>query len=133
MTTQAPYERKEDRSILGTMILLLAGPIVWAAHLGIVYFSQSMLCAHGLAGVRIAGFGLVPLTIVAASLLALAIVAAAAAFAGWARTASLDYWWTRADAGYERRVTLVLLLLSALGILWAGATAFVVPDCPMLR
>lgn len=117
----------------GTSLLLLAGPIIWGLHFGTVYFAQSMLCAHGLSDVRIAGVGIVPLIVFVATLIALAGLGAAVLLSSTTQPGQSDSWWSPADDRFRRRVTLVLALLSAFGILWAGATIAVVPACPPIR
>jgi hypothetical protein len=134
MTTSETDSRSDTRrSTAGTIVYLLAGPIVWAAHLTILYFVQSMLCAHGLAGRSVAGVGLVPVVIVSATAVGLAILLAAILAPAAASRLAHASGWSMPDRVFHRRVMVALAVLSALGIAWAGFTAFVVPACPQLR
>lgn len=117
------------RSTAGTIGYLLFGPIVWAAHLTAIYFSQSMLCAHGLSGGSLAGIGVVPAVIVAVTAACLALLIGAILVVGGRPAPAGD----GPDQALYRRTTIALAVLSAVGVAWAGVTAFVVPDCPQLR
>lgn len=123
----------QGRSAFGTIIALLAGPIVWAAHLGIVYFLQSMFCAHGLVGVRFAGVGLIPGIVMLATVIALAILTVViVAPKRVDRTLGATGWRPSAMA-FHTRVMIAMAWLSAFGVLWAGLAALVLPSCPQLR
>lgn len=112
-----------------TIFALLAGPIVWAAHLGVVYFAQSMLCAHDRAADSLFGVGIVPGIVVVATLGALAVLGAATA------TGVRWRFGTRGsgDTTAYRMIVFGLAILSATGIVWAGVTTFFLPSCDALR
>lgn len=120
-------------STAGTILYLLVGPITWSAHFALLYFVQSMLCAHGLAGRGVAGVGIVPAFITVATAAALTLLLAAI-FAPDAasRLARADSG-SASDRSFRRKVMAALALLSAFGVAWAGLAAFVIPACPQLR
>ncbi len=121
------------RSTAGTLLYMLIGPVVWSAHLGVIYFGQSMLCAHGLAGRSVAGMGIIPFLILSATLISLALLlAAVVAPAAASRFARASGWFGQ-DVAFYRRVMVLLAILSAVGVVWAGATTLAIPDCPQLR
>ncbi len=120
-------------STAGTIFYLLIGPIVWSAHLTALYFSQSMLCAHRLAELTIAGVGVVPFIIVTATAVALAmLIAAMLAPAALERLANASGG-SRSEMAFRRRVMMALAILSATGVAWAGATILMLPTCAQLR
>jgi hypothetical protein len=113
-------------SATGTILLLIAGPILWALHFAILYFVQSMLCAHRVATALVPGF------VMAATLIALAVVTIAIVAPGTlARLLGADDW-PGSERSLHARVTRGLAILSAAGIAWAGATALIIPACAML-
>lgn len=121
------------RSAFGTIIALLAGPIVWAAHLGVVYFLQSMLCAHGSAGVTVAGMGLVLAIVVLATVVALAILAIVLLAPARVNRALGAPDWRPSAMAFHTRVMIAMAWLSAFGVLWGGLAAFILPACAPLR
>ncbi|WP_137392235.1 hypothetical protein [Rhodoligotrophos defluvii] len=121
-----------QRPMLGVFLFLLWGPLLWSLHLLVVYVSHAGLCALGLID-QTTTFP------VALAIIVLATVGAAAAVAlfmiwpdrpyrllvGIAPTAETDRFLIRSMR--------VLALLSVVGILWAGITAFILPACLQLR
>lgn len=106
----------------------LIGPLVWAAHLGIIYGVQHVACSEPVS--------LAPAWIVAAIIAATFAAAAPLLFAVIAprRFARL---WSLNPGGDVMRFLFgtmrILSLLSLLGILWAGAAAGFIATCPPLR
>ena len=45
MSGMTPYQN--TRRTIGTIVFLLAGPILWSLHLTLIYGPQSALCATG--------------------------------------------------------------------------------------
>jgi hypothetical protein len=129
-TISGPAAPSKIRPAADTLFALLAGPIAWAAHLAFVYFVQSMLCAHGLAAAAVAGIPIVPAAVGMATAVFLLVAAGAALFEG---DRSREDEGAGSDRGFLRRTRLWLALLSALGIAWAGVSAFALPACATLR
>jgi hypothetical protein len=115
------------RVVFGPMLLSLAGLLVWTLHFGAIYAVQHVACtASGAGGSAIAEF------VLAATVAALAALGTAA----WAAPRLL-----RSAAARDRddlgrflvAVTRWLVLLSALGVIWAGVSVLFVASCPALR
>lgn len=128
MTEPTPAGTTRGRSTAGTIFYILLGPLLWAAHFTLIYFMQSMLCAH-----QAAGGGAVPAVVGGATILFLAAAGAALAAPRRAQAAMGAAGWPAAEAGFHTTLMRLLALLSAAGILWAGLAALVIPDCPALR
>ena len=112
---------------------MLLGPILWAAHLAVIYGAQSTLCALGISAVRGPAVSLVAVvttlaTVVVLGLLAVAILAPRA-LSRRLRAAS----WSMPAQRFCDRIMVLLAMLSACGVIWAGATVLLVPACPPLR
>ena len=120
-------------STAGTILYLLLGPIIWAAHMTAIYFSQSMLCAHGLANSSVAGIDVVPGIVAAATIAALAILFAAILLPGSTARIARAAGSPIAERTFHRRIMAALAILSAVGVAWAGLAVIFVQDCPPLR
>lgn len=120
----APSDHRSP-SLTGTLLLLLAGPILWAVHLTIVYGVHTLACVGALQGMPVdAGTFILVATgaILAILMLLLAVI--------WLRRPAL---FTHGDRLFHSRVMVSLVLLSAFGIAWAGSAAFILPQCQQLR
>jgi hypothetical protein len=122
-------QTRDGQSTAGTLAYILFGPIIWALHLSLIYFWQSMLCAHGLAGARLFGASIVPLVIAlgtAAGLLLLLVpMLAPARVAGLLGASG----WDGKIARFNTRIMIGLAVLSSLGIAWGGITVLFLPIC----
>jgi hypothetical protein len=98
---------------------MLLGPIVWALHLTAVYGAHALLCARGSAAAGVP-------VIAVATLAALAPLGVA--FAALWRAGEAE-----STQRFQRRVAVLLIVLSAVGIVWAGATVMFVAACAPLR
>jgi hypothetical protein len=127
---EADGGRKENmRSTAGTLVFILIGPIAWALHLSVLYFSQSMLCAHGAADTGIAfGIGLAPFIIGVATAGALLLVMSATLFPQRA-SRLLSAGWGGETGEFNMRVMGALALLSSIGVAWGGLAALILPSC----
>lgn len=117
-------------SIFAALVYVLLGPIAWAAHLFAIYGAQSTLCV--LAGGS-AGDGLVAPIVGLITLTAAGLVGAAAAMP---ERVALALGATAAPApigDFQRRVMVVLALMSLFGIVAGGIAAAVLPACASLR
>ena len=103
--------------------LCLVGPMIWAAHLTLLYGAHTLICAR-LPGASHQELWLVVLSAVTApALLGLGIFSL---FPGMALRRRHD---DSSAPQFLRRVTLLLSTLSALGIIWATVSAIMLPTC----
>jgi hypothetical protein len=114
------------RSLTGTLIALFYGPIFWGAHLSVVYGLQTGACALGWPTrpgvwiIAVTAAILVPLLVgLAAPRVVLRLLRASG--------------WPGEDCGFLGVLVVVLSLLSAAGVAWAGATVLFIGACPPLR
>ena len=114
-------DERRPAPLARTMLAILFGPIVWAMHFIALYGTHTIVCARATTGQA------ATITALAATVAALALLLAGALAAyrqGGATPA------TNAVARFCRDVMLLLTLLSACGVAWAGATALLVAPCP---
>lgn len=109
---------------MSALFRTLFGPLLWAVHFSLLYMIHTALCVTGLrvgdpAGAMLASSAL--LTVGALALLAWFFVAR------W-RTASIQ----PANALLDE-ASLLLVALSAAGVVWAGAAAGFIHACEPLR
>lgn len=117
---------REDRdtSFLSAAAFLLAGPILWAAHLFLVYGPQSALCATG----RTAG----SVTMLVLLVTALFAVPLAFLLASPGTAVRLLRFGTE-DRRFSISVMRWLSALSLAGVLLAGAASVLLDPCAQLR
>jgi hypothetical protein len=113
-----------DTSLLSAAAFLLAGPILWAAHLFLVYGPQSALCAMG----RPDG----PVTMLVLLVTAVFAVPLAVLLAAPGTAVRLLRLGTE-DRRFSVSVMRWLSALSLAGVLLAGAAALLVDPCAQLR
>lgn len=116
-----------------SLIGMVAGPLVWAAHFLFCYVLVSVACAFGFASAAGGGWGTVPILLVIASVLALASIAGLALLAyrrggeaGGSRRPE------DAEAARHRFMSLTAMLLgvlSAIGVVYTSVPLFVLPPC----
>ena len=114
------------RKLVGAVLYLLAGPIVWAVHFTIIYSTHALLCARGLAG------GPVDARVIIAVATGIGLVISiTATLAGWwSRGANRD---TKGVSAFQHDAMSLLALLATIGIAFGGATALFVTPCLLLR
>jgi hypothetical protein len=95
----------------------LGGPIVWLAHLTIVYGAESLLCRSGAASAH-------TLLILAATFAALALLLMALAYG--VREVSYS---TFPGAAFMEAVAVGLALLGFMGVIWTGVVGAVLSPC----
>ncbi|WP_119421691.1 hypothetical protein [Desertibaculum subflavum] len=116
---------RASASGVGTLVYLTSGPILWALHLLVIYGAQPLVCMTS------AEAGTILVSIATPAFAALT----AAAMTWPDRLARL----LRATVEslelgrFHRSVLRWLGFLSLLGIVWAGATAAIIPACEQLR
>lgn len=124
--------RRERSSVAGTILFLLAAPILWSLHLLLIYGPQSSLCAFataefGYVSAKISwiviGVTFVVLALLSTLFLRMHQVAALLRV----RTGEL------LEAEFAISVARYLTVLSLLGVAWAGATALLLDACSQLR
>jgi hypothetical protein len=118
-----------QRPVWPTLFGVLFGPIVWAAHLTLIYGLQSVACA--LASPSPALLGLDPVQLAIAALTAAALLAIAAHSAVARQPAGNTG--EEELAAFLDGAMLLLALLSAFGITGQGGAALIIPACPPLR
>lgn len=103
------------------LLLLFAGPLVWAAHFVLIYGLNGVVCARPGSAARWAGLAWEAWAIAGAGVLAAAVLAACAA----ARPRSASEHSRR----FVRWTSLALLALALLAIAWETLAVFLVPAC----
>lgn len=110
-------------------IHMLAGLLIWAAHLGLVYGVTALACARGFADMAVLGIGVVPLAIGCATLAALL----ATAFVLRQAMRDLGEPHTLSESRETRRfidfTTATVAGLALVAIVWNGLPALVIPAC----
>lgn len=119
--------------IAGAILYILAGPIIWSAHLFLTYGPQSGLCAFRITGVAAVDPMLVAGLVGIVTLLSVAALVFILLRPKWTArlfrmSAHLDD-----DASFIPTVMRLLAALSLAGVLWAGATALLLSPCAQLR
>jgi hypothetical protein len=119
--------------LAGGILYLLVGPIIWAAHLLLVYGPQSALCAFRADGM----ITVAPFVITALVGVLTVISMAALALILWRPRQVARLLRFNAAAEADRRfaisVTRLLTALSFAGVTWAGAVALFLDPCAQLR
>lgn len=125
--------RGGNRSETGTFLYMLLGPIVWALHFTLIYGAHTLLCLGKPSTAPAAGIDSAALVIFAATFVALCMLAAAVAFPAETRRLFFAAGWPAEQRKFQHRTMILLASLSALGIVWAGASAAFVNACMQLR
>jgi hypothetical protein len=117
-------------SVVGTILFILFGPIVWAAHLGVSYAAHAALCA---AGNRLPlGPNALPWVLGAATIVAVLLIAVALLSPNVVRT-PVGAVRQGEDATFATAVMRTLGLLSLTGVGYFGLTMLLLPLCLPLR
>jgi hypothetical protein len=104
------------------ILLLFAGPIVWAVHFVGIYALAGIVCARPGSAGRWQGLGWEGWAIVTASMVAVAVLAAC-----WRlRSRSED----AHNRGFLHWMAAALAALAVLAIAWETLSVFLVPGCP---
>ena len=116
--------RSDPRAGRPSALWLLLGPTVWAVHFTILYLAHTLLCAVGGPGTR----PTVTTVVTVATVMALAVLTIPLLRTSLRRQtpAASD---SPAVGRFLRGATPWLLILSAIAVIWAGATALIVPAC----
>jgi len=114
-----------------TLLFLLIGPIVWGGHGVLMYASHTLLCALGLSGGTLLGWE--PMRAISAVATATALGMILVALFAPQPISRLLRMQAGVDWRFYRSSAAVLAVLSAAGIAWSGAMAFLIPACVPLR
>ncbi|WP_151613541.1 hypothetical protein [Sinorhizobium alkalisoli] len=124
-------EPGKEAPIASAILFLLAGPILWATHLLLVYGVQSAACAVG--NSAMAPSVLIQASVILATLGAILLLCFSLFFPG--RLAHmLRYEMPEPhNRTFSVRVERLLSLLSLMGVVWSGASVFQIDVCGLLR
>jgi len=124
-------EPAKEAPTVSAILFLLAGPILWAGHLLLVYGVQSVTCVVGSASV--APSALIQTSVVLVTLGAILLLGLALFFPG--RLAHMLRYQTpdRDNHVFSVRVERFLILLSLPAVIWSGAAAFLLDGCGLSR
>jgi hypothetical protein len=123
---EATKRRRSEKSLVRVAFNLTLGPLIWAAHLAVVYGVHSIGCARDLFGSGLFGLDQPQLIIAGATVCAVLGVAVGLLVPGPAQP-------MEQEQRFERGVALGLAGLSIFGVLAAGAAALIIPACAALR
>ena len=110
-------DARNERSLTRSLFRALFGPIVWAAHFSLIYAIHTALCVFGAGDAMPA----------ASAALTIAALAAFGLFFLRLRT--------HVATGAERfidQLAMLLIILSAAGVIWAGAASAWIEPCTQL-
>jgi hypothetical protein len=111
------------QTLRSALLVLLLGPILWAMHLSVIYFSHAVLCMRGVSP--------------RASEIVITVATVAAVLAmGWHLLHTRSRLRRRCDTDTRRfqyHTGSVLSVLSMIGILWAAFTPIFVQACAAAR
>ncbi|MBP2234677.1 nitrogen fixation/metabolism regulation signal transduction histidine kinase [Sinorhizobium kostiense] len=124
-------EPAKEAPTVSAILFLLAGPILWAGHLLLVYGVQSVTCVVGSGSV--APSALIRTLVVLVTLGAILLLCLALFFPG--RLAHMLRYQTpdRDNHVFSVRVERLLILLSLPAVIWSGAAAFLLDACGLSR
>lgn len=125
MQTFEPRTGHRYGKAVATILYLLFGPIVWAAHLTVTYGAHTLVCARG-GGAELAAW-----IVYAATAIGVAILIGAMLYALGRRRAAEGA--NEPVRRFEHDVMWLLALLSTAGVIWGGATVLFVSPCMVLR
>lgn len=118
--------KRVERSVVRVAFNLTLGPLIWAAHLAVVYAVHSFGCARDLFGAGLFGLEQPQLIIAGATVFAVLGIGAGLPIRVSAQP-------VEQEQSFERGVAIGLAGLSIFGVLAAGAAAVIIPACAALR
>ncbi|RCS25673.1 hypothetical protein DUT91_02535 [Phyllobacterium salinisoli] len=123
----------DNGPIAGAILFLLIGPIIWAAHLLLVYGPQSALCAFRIAGRTQVDPWLISMLVAGVTVIAMAAVMLTL----WRPRRVARIFRFDAAANDNRSFILSSMrwlgVLALIGIALAGATTLILDPCAQLR
>jgi hypothetical protein len=126
-------ESPRPGSATATIVYMLLGPILWALHFTFVYGAHTLRCTAAVVGTPVpVGGGALAAAIVAVTVAVVALlVGTVLRPEAAARALGVDRAGDRAR--FAARTMVVLAVLSALGIAWAGAAPLLLESCAAVR
>jgi hypothetical protein len=119
-----------EASLAKALFRTLFGPILWAIHFSLLYAIHTMLCVIDTRGSDVA-----PTMLVASTLLTIGALAVLSGFfiARWRGACLQRFQSERIAQAFLDDVSMLLIVLSAGGVVWAGAAAGFIDACEPLR
>jgi hypothetical protein len=108
------------------LVYLSLGPILWAIHLTLIYGTHTLVCARTIPGTLPLGFDTAPFVILLITVTTLAVLLGAVLLPS---PNTRPFNGSLASPSFFRRVMVLLALLSAFGVGWAGLASMVVQSC----
>lgn len=121
-------DTKSSRQMIGTLVFILVGPILWAVHLTVTYGAQSSLCAFDAASETFITAMIIGSAAVFIGLTALAMLKERSCFALLAGTSPPDEQWP-----FLKTLMKLLGALSVLGMIYFSIASLILPACAQLR
>jgi hypothetical protein len=121
-------DRLSNRQMIGTLVFLLSGPMIWAADLAMIYGAQSSLCAFGVLDQEGVGVLVVASTAVLIVLDGALILRPRPFFRLLTSAPPPEAQW-----GFLRGAMRLLAVLSVLAMIYFCAAALLLPACAQLR
>lgn len=114
---------------VGTLLLSLTGPLIWALHFAVVYGVQHVGCAEP--GEKHADFW-IQASVIVATLVALLALLLIIAKPKLVHSINRDGEMSQNTQALLLSIMRLLALLSFFGVLWAGIAVFFLPACGVL-
>ncbi|MBD8066097.1 hypothetical protein IC608_11500 [Devosia sp. PTR5] len=114
--------------MIGTLIFILTGPILWAADLTIIYGAQSSLCAFGALPPQIVGWLVLAPCVILMGLVLLALAKPSPVFRGLTGASPPPEQWP-----FLLSITRLLGGISVLAMVYFSIAALLLPACGQLR
>lgn len=116
-------EPVEEISVTRAMLMILAGPILWAGHFAFAYGTHTLACASAISA------SAVPWTIGVATLLVVVLLAVIL----WEPVLLRHFERPAGNNRFLSNVSRMLAVLSLTGVLWTGWAALTLETCAQLR
>lgn len=113
-------ENRHELSLTRALFRALFGPILWALHFSLLYAVHTALCVFGTGAAMPAASAALTIAALAACGLFFLVLRRDAATA-------------RAAEAFLDRLSMLLILLSAAGVVWAGAASGFIEACAQMR
>jgi hypothetical protein len=119
----------DRQNFLGTMLFMIGGLIIWAAHFTFLYAFNTLACTRSFAGADVFGFSAVSFAVGLATLVALA---SSGAILISALASGASHKPAQGVANTDRFLNYtaaMIAVISLVAIIWNGFPATVVPPC----
>jgi hypothetical protein len=122
----------DPSSILSAILFMMGGPILWSLHFFLVYGPQSAVCGMNVNGIARIDPALATTSVIVATAGIGMLLLAAAWRPGWV-AALVRFRADEPERGFSFRLARLLVLLSLVGVVLAGAAALLIDPCAQLR